>query len=123
MDNIMQDHVMRNKNIKVHVFSESNIEDLVDFPKKFKNFKFWKGSPETTIQDLDHLAHAHIFLGCRSSFSSLAAALNQNGVILAPDVEKFTGIDNVVFTSESGEFDPMHFRAAIIGAKLFKDNI
>jgi hypothetical protein len=113
LQNILETLKISKQEFQLHVFSESSIDELDDLVKVYPHLQFWPGSPDSTVRDLDHLAHSDILIACRSSFSSLAATLNQAGIIIAPVSTKFDGINNVIFTNGAGDFDQTAFRAAV----------
>jgi len=84
--------------VAINFYSEGDLTEFADLAKVFPQTRFFLGNASTILRDVDDMAHADILLASPSSFTSLAAALNGDGIILVDkeNPEKFEGIENSV---------------------------
>lgn len=119
--------VLDPSSVVINFYSEGDIKVFHKLREAFPLTKFFLGNESTVLRDIDHMAAADILIGGPSSFTSLASALNKNGVHVVPRIknpaeDKFLGIDNTVGYHKIASGDLSEFNTVVCNAKLYINN-
>lgn len=117
------DSVLDASSCTINFFSEGDKSVFKQLEDEFPKTRFFLGDESTVVSDLDHLASADILIGGPSSFTSLVAALNMNGVSIVPQAgegsSKFVGINNTVSIQSILNGDLTSFNQMVCTSTLY----
>jgi len=115
-----QSILYKNEGVAINFYSEGNLTEFADLAKAFPQTRFFLGNASTIRRDMDDMASADILLASPSSFTSLVAALNRDGVVLVDkeNPEKFEGIENSVAQADILQDKLGHFNKMFCSQKL-----